>query len=207
MIKLLGSDHLNAPDEGDTWQAVKTWIDHDKNNRASSLPVLLKTVRLEHMTMATFQKDVTEFCQQHLNTKLIQEAQTFFDVNRTMEQMQAQPRFASLIVLVMVTGPDGGMMYSYDWKAGLWQHVSEVQVPMHFLTLVTPPGPNVDELVILNYSTAIQPFAFNLKSKTWRELSTLNMPWTGEPLKWLYHKGKLRVYTSDGHTEEYDAQR
>ena len=63
MIKLLGSDHLNVPDEGDTWQAVKTWIDHDKDNRVSRLPVLLKIVRLEHMTMATFQKDVMEFCQ------------------------------------------------------------------------------------------------------------------------------------------------
>ena len=68
-----------------------------------------------------------------MDTQLIQEAQTFFDVNRTMEQFRAQLRFASVMVLVMVTGPDEGLMYSCDWKAGLWQHVREIQVPMHFL--------------------------------------------------------------------------
>lgn len=58
MSALLRDDELNVRTEEIVFEAIKTWTDYDRENRAQYVPELLTTVRFGLMTYKFFTSDV-----------------------------------------------------------------------------------------------------------------------------------------------------
>ena len=57
---LLSDDKINVPEEEEVYKAMITWVKHDLESRESSLPELLKCVRLFSMTKYSLRKILEE---------------------------------------------------------------------------------------------------------------------------------------------------